>query len=191
MTNQLQLILYVLSFFLSTLVYPKGTHNEWFIGAKLTNANTNKLKSARYNISSYMMPRYTEKRLTRMAARGRIIYMLSLVKLFAFHIFLFSLNGSHKWLINIQKDPQESFPGNRKINRIKMKTKSTNLYASLYLCECRHCLLSWEVQTCQMAPCQHLWDCEALLKLVSLRFMHSTSIYGPKREGHPCMGRNE
>ena len=48
---------------------------------------------------------------------------------------------------------------------------STNLYASLSFCECRQCLSNWEVQTCQMAPCQNRWDYGALLKLVSLRFM--------------------
>ena len=64
---------------------------------------------------------------------------------------------------------------------------STNLYASLSFCECRQCLSNWEVQTCQMAPCQNRWDYGVLLKLVSLWFMHCTSRYGPKHEGHPCM----
>ena len=36
-----------------------------------------------------------------------------------------------------------------------------------------------------MAPCHNHWDSAVLLKLVSLRFMHSTLRYSPKRKGHP------
>ena len=43
------------------------------------------------------------------------------------------------------------------------------------------------VQTWQMAPCHKRWDSAILLKLVSLRFMHSTLRYGSKRQGYPCM----
>ena len=32
---------------------------------------------------------------------------------------------------------------------------STNLYASLSFCECHQCLLNWEVQKWQMAPCHN------------------------------------
>jgi len=48
------------------------------------------------------------------------------------------------------------------------------LYFCSCFCDCRQCLLSWEVQTWQMAPCHNRWDSVVLLKLVSLRFMHST-----------------
>ena len=51
-------------------------------------------------------------------------------------------------------------------------------------CECRQCLSNWEVQTWQMAPCHYCWDSAVLLKFVSLRFMHSTLRYSPKRKGH-------
>ena len=64
---------------------------------------------------------------------------------------------------------------------------STNLYASLSFGECRQCLSNWEVQTWQMAPYQNRWDCAVLLKLVWFWFMHSTSRYGSKCKGHPCM----
>ena len=52
-------------------------------------------------------------------------------------------------------------------------------------CDCRQCLLNCEVQTWQMAPCQNRWNSAVLLKLVSLKFMHSTLRYSPKRIGHP------
>ena len=66
---------------------------------------------------------------------------------------------------------------------------STNLYASLSFCECRQCLSNWEVQTCQMTPCQNRRDCVVLLKLVSFQFKHSSLRYCPKHEGNPCMGK--
>ena len=59
------------------------------------------------------------------------------------------------------------------------------LYFCSCFCDCRQCLLNWEVQTWQMAPCHNRWDSAVLLKLVSLRFMHSTLRYSPKRKGHP------
>ena len=38
-------------------------------------------------------------------------------------------------------------------------TQSTNLYVSLSFCECRQCLLNWEVQKWQMAPYQVHLSC--------------------------------
>ena len=63
--------------------------------------------------------------------------------------------------------------------------ESLILYFCSCFCECRQCLSNWEVQTWQMAPCHNHWDSAVLLKLVSLRFMHSTLRYSPKRKGHP------
>ena len=58
------------------------------------------------------------------------------------------------------------------------------LYFCRCLCDCLQCLFDWEVQTWQMAPCHNRWDSAVLLKLVSLRFMHSTLRYCPKCKGH-------
>ena len=51
------------------------------------------------------------------------------------------------------------------------------LYFCSCFCDCHQCLLDWEVQTWQRAPCHNRWDSAVLLKLVSLRFMHSTLRY--------------
>ena len=59
------------------------------------------------------------------------------------------------------------------------------LYFCSFFCDCRQRLSNWEVLTWQMAPCHNRWDSAVLLKLVSLRFMHSTLRYSPKRKGHP------
>ena len=69
----------------------------------------------------------------------------------------------------------------RNINRVNATAHHANLYYIFVVVfsECRQCLSNWEVQMWQMAPCHKLWDSAVLLKLVSLRFMHSTLRYSP------------
>ena len=97
------------------------------------------------------------------------------------------------WPVQRDSARSERTPGERHIleKRGMARTSCRKLSISLTLyfcscfCKCRQCLSSWEVQMWQMAPCHNHWDSAVLLKLVSLRFMHSILRYSPKRKGHP------